>query len=432
LSFLGPTDHPRTLTRRRPSHFDASAVSVKTSGALSANRASPARDRAGERRLMLWFALAGLTVLAALAAIWPILRSRDAAEGDGEASAVAFHKAQLAEIARDVERGQLPPDEAAAARAEAARRLIAASAEASPSASTPSRRTRMAAAALVIVGFPAIAFSLYLKLGAPDLPDEPLARRESQAARAGGVEAAVAGVEAHLIAAPDDGKGWAVLAPVYMRLGRYSDAVRAYGEDLRINGEDALRRSAFGEALVAEAGGIVTAKAREAFDKALSDKPGQPQARFYLALALEQEGKTAEAITSYQALIDDSPKDAPWVAAVQARLAALKGEPAPQAPADSEAAAAAPPAEQQAMIRGMVQRLADRLAADGGDVTQWSRLIRAYAVLQEVDKANSAYDQARKALAADAAATASLDGLARELGLGKLGPGKPGSGDPQK
>ena len=137
----------------------------------------------------------------------------------------------------------------------------------------------------------------------------------------------MAAVEARLSAKPDDGKGWAVIAPVYMRLERYAEAAHAYAEALRILGEDPLRRAAYGEALVAAAGGVVTAEARQAFDRALTDHPGQPQARYYLALAAEQDGKTADAIRDYEALIAESPPDAPWLSMVNARLAALKGEP---------------------------------------------------------------------------------------------------------
>ena len=154
---------------------------------------------------------------------------------------------------------------------------------------------------------PAIAFPLYALLGQPQMPDEPLASRQPAAHAASDIEAAVAGVEAHLIAKPDDGKGWAVLAPVYMRLERYEDAAHAYSEALRLLGEDPARRAAYGEALVAAAGGVVTDKAREAFDKALAEQPGQPQARFYLALAAEQDGKTAEAIQVYESLVADAP-----------------------------------------------------------------------------------------------------------------------------
>jgi len=264
-----------------------------------------------------------------------LLRPTPGAKADSAANEAAFYKAQLAEIRRDVERGLLPQGEAESARAEAARRLIAAASGPSE-APLPARRTRLAAAVLIAVGLPAVAFLLYGRLGQPMLPDEPLASRKVTPQTDGGIEAAVAAVEARLIAKPDDGKGWAVIAPVYMRLERYADAAHAYAEALRILGEDPLRRAAYGEALVAAAGGVVTDEARQAFDRALTDQPGQPQARYYLALAAEQEGKKADAIRDYQSLLADSPPDAPWRSMVNAHLAALNGAPAP-------AGGAAPP-----------------------------------------------------------------------------------------
>ena len=366
---------------------------------------------------MIWFLWAGMAAGAALAALWPILR-RPAEPGEPDVAAreAAFYRAQLEEIGRDVERGQLPQSEAEAARAEAARRLIAlkrATPE-SPQDAAPRGRHRLAAAALIAVGLPAIAIPLYGLLGRPLMPDEPLAGRHEMKAAASDIEAAVAEVEAHLMAKPDDGRGWAVIAPVYMRLERYEDAAHAYSEALRLLGEDASRRAAYGEALVAAAGGVVTEKARQSFDKALADEPGLPQARFYLALGAEQDGKKDEAIRDYESLLKDAPPDARWAGAIRDRLATLKGEP------PSEAAAGSPaiPSAQRPMIEGMVSRLANRLASSGGSVDEWARLIRAYAVLHEADKAKAALADARKALAPDANAVASLDALARDLGLG--------------
>src|SRR3984957_2996570 len=360
---------------------------------------------------MVWFVLAGMAGCAVLIALWPLLRPSLSAKADPAANEAAFYKAQLEEISRDVERGLLPQGEAESTRAEAARRLIA-SASGSSEVPTPARRTRLAAALLIAVGLPAIAFSLYGRLGQPTLPDEPLASRKVTPQTEGGSEAAVAAVEARLTAKPDDGKGWAVIAPVYMRLGRYADAAHAYSEALRILGEEPLRRAAYGEALVAAAGGVVTDDARQAFDRALAEKPGQPQARYYVALAAEQDGKKADAIRDYESLAADSPPDAPWLSMVNARLAALKGEPAPATDA------AAIPEAQRPMIEGMVSKLATRLASTGGGVDEWSRLIRAYTVLHEADKAKAALVDAHKALASDASAVASLDALARNLGLG--------------
>jgi cytochrome c-type biogenesis protein CcmH len=361
---------------------------------------------------MVWFVLAGMAACAVLGALWPLLRPSPSAKADPGANEAAFYKAQLDEIRRDVERGLLPQEEAESARAEAARRLIAAASDPSQAPPPSARRYRLAAAGLIAVGLPALAFPLYARLGQPRMPDEPLASRKTAPQMNSDIGAAVAAVEARLIAKPDDGKGWAVIAPVYMRLERYADAAHAYAEALRLLGEDPVRRSAYGEALVAAAGGVVTDQARQAFDRALAEQPGQPQARYYVALAAEQDGKKADAIRDYQSLLADSPTDAPWRSMVNARLAALKGEPAPVA------GSAAIPEAQRPMIEGMVNRLATRLASNGGSIDEWSRLIRAYAVLHEADKAKAALADAHKALASDATAVASLDALARDLGLG--------------
>ncbi len=76
-----------------------------------------------------------------------------------------------------------------------------------------------------------------------------------------------------------------------------------------------------------------------------------------------------------------------------------------------------PQAEQASAIHGMVDRLASRLAENGQDLEGWLRLVRAYAVLNESDKARSALSDAKRNLAGDATAIARIDALARELGL---------------
>src|ERR1700679_1441473 len=148
---------------------------------------------------MVWLVLAGMAACAVLAALWPLLRPSRNATADPAANEAAFYKAQLEEIRRDVERGLLPQGEAESARAEAARRLIAAAAE-PPEAPPPARRTRLAAAVLIAVGLPAIAFPLYARLGQPMLPDEPLASRKVAPETNGAIEGAVAAVEARVTA----------------------------------------------------------------------------------------------------------------------------------------------------------------------------------------------------------------------------------------
>ena len=375
---------------------------------------------------MIWVVFAAMTAVAVGIALWPAL-SRRRRSGDSS-SEVAFYRSQLAEIDRDVERGQLLPSEAAAARTETARRLIAA--DTVPTRPAPAAgRVRLIAAGLGALVVPVIAVSLYLHFGSPDLPDAPLASRTPDSNAEDDIEAAVAHVEAEAAASPDNLKAWSALAPVYMRLGRYTDAVNAWKQVLRLKGEDAEARAALGEAQVAAAGGLVTAEARASIDHALADSPGLPMARFYLGLAAEQEGDKPKAIGIYQSVLDQVADHPYWQEVVRGKLAALKGEPAPSAQASTSNEAGAPQAAadgspgsgpgdgapaggQQDMIRGMVARLAERLAQKGGSAEEWSRLVRSYSVLNEPDKARDALASARKALAGDPNALASLDGAA--------------------
>jgi cytochrome c-type biogenesis protein CcmH len=369
---------------------------------------------------MLWVAFAVMTGAAVLCALWPLTRA--AAGAKGRNSAIAFHQAQLAEIDRDVERGQLPAAEAAAARAEAARRLIAAADRGAPlpEAADKARRRRRAAAAMILVLIPAATLGLYARLGSPNIADQPLLSRADDPNNPDFLEASVAKIEKHLIKAPDDGQGYLVIAPAYMRLGRYDDAAKAYGEALRLLGDKPSLRADYGEALVTVAGGVVTAEARAAFEQSYGGNPNVAKTRVYLGLAAEQDGDTAKAVKFYQSVLDDDlPLKEVWTKALRQRIAMLGGG-ASSAPPNSEAAAISKmdPQAQQIAIRGMVDKLAARLAQNGDDQPGWLRLIRAWHVLQEDDKARAALAQARKALTGHADAPQALDALAQELGIG--------------
>ncbi len=79
----------------------------------------------------------------------------------------------------------------------------------------------------------------------------------------------------------------------------------------------------------------------------------------------------------------------------------------------------APPEQQSAMIRGMVDRLAARLKTDGGDLDGWVRLVRSYKVMGEPDKASAAVAEARRALAGDPDKLRRLEEGAKDLGVAR-------------
>jgi cytochrome c-type biogenesis protein CcmH len=278
---------------------------------------------------------------------------------------------------------------------------------------------------IALVLLPVGAGLLYLTLGSPQLPGEPLAARMRAPSENRSIESMIAQVEDHIARNPDDGRGWEVLAPVYMRLGRYDDAVRAWRNSIRLNGSNAAREANLGEAQVAASNGVVTADAKAAFDRALALDGKNIMARFYMGMAVDQDGRRADADKIWRELLAGAPPGAPWVEVV--RHAIERGAPAgavtaaPTAPgpnaADIAAAAQMNSADRNQMIRGMVAQLADKLKQSGGDIDGWERLLRAYAVLGERDKAQAAAADARRALASDPDKLRRLDAVLKGLGI---------------
>jgi cytochrome c-type biogenesis protein CcmH/NrfG len=225
-------------------------------------------------------------------------------------------------------------------------------------------------------------------------------------------------VEQHLAEHPEDGKGWEVVAPIYMRLGRYDDAVTARRNALRLLGPTVDRWSFLGEAIIAMENGVVTDGAKQAFESALKIDPQDVTSRFYNGLAAEQDGRKDEAARIWKALAADAPPGAEWLPSVQRALARVEPGAAgavAAAPAASSSPAAQSSPAQSDMARGMVERLAARLQRDGSDVDGWLQLVRSYKVMKDADKASAAEADARRALAADKDKLAQLEAGLKEL-----------------
>ena len=369
--------------------------------------------------MTLWFVFALMTVAAIFAVLLPLGRNGRAQD---QGSEVAVYKDQLAEVERDLDAGLIAAPDAEAARVEISRRLLAAAASEPAMAPKSNLKWRRAAAVLAIAGLPLVAIGVYMPLGSPRLPDFPLAQRErgSGSGMAQSLENLVAQVQQHLEKNPTDGRGWNVLAPVLERLGRFDDAVSAYRNSLTYNGESAERRSDLGEAISAAAGGVVTAEAKTEFERAQALNADDPKANYFLGLAAEQDGRKDDAATIWRALLAKAPADAPWRALVQSSLARVGGGGTMPALSDETIAASKEMAEgdRNAMVRGMVERLATRLKQNGDDVESWLRLVRAYLVMGERDKAMGASADARQAVASDAERLRQLNEGLRTLGLG--------------
>jgi cytochrome c-type biogenesis protein CcmH len=345
--------------------------------------------------MLLWIAFAGFTALLLAFVLRPLARGAADAAGDAIFDK-AVYRDQLSELARETEEGLIPPSEAEAARTEITRRLLKADAKADERTSSQASLSRLALVASIVV-LPLFTLTFYLLRGSPELPAVPLAARLANAEANRDLDALIVKVEAHLAQNPSDPQGWRALAPAYRALGRYEEAARAYARALEMGRPDAALYADMGEALAMGAQGLVTREASEAFDQALKLDANNPKARYYRGLASLQDGKPEEALHTWQAMLADAPRDAPWRALVEQEIARLGG------------------AEQSRMIAAMVDSLAQKLALDGNDLDGWLKLARARLVLGEPDRAKEALDRASALFGGDAQAMSRIEELRREM-----------------
>jgi len=348
---------------------------------------------------MIWFwMMAGFLILVALAALLRPLIWRTGRGADEGAAAVAMFRRQLADIDTELAQGRLVSDEAAATRTEITRRMLASAdrERGEAAAANPAEISWRIAAAVGVAGIlPAAAIAVYFAVGAPAAINLPTAA--STTARphdATELAAAADQLKARLEREPDHPEGWVLLGRTLATLQRFDEADDAYRRAISLKPDQPQLHAELGEVLVLEAGGTVTPAAEAEFGKSGND----PRARFYGAEADLQRGDNGAAKTALQALLADAPVDAPWRKIVAARLAEIApGEPqagakTPAGPTAKDIAAAQSmsPEERQAMIRGMVERLAARLDQNPEDKEGWARLAHAYDVLGETEKAQAA------------------------------------------
>ena len=73
--------------------------------------------------------------------------------------------------------------------------------------------------------------------------------------------------------------------------------------------------------------------------------------------------------------------------------------------------------DRKEMIRGMVERLSDRLATEGGPPEDWARLISALGVLGETERARAIWTEAQAGFRRHHAALKTVNDAAVNAGL---------------
>lgn len=365
---------------------------------------------------------AGVVAAAVAAAMFSGLR-RGAASGG--TSDVAVYREQLREVDRDLDRAIIAPAEAERLRTEVSRRLL--DAEGARRGATV--RGPLAGILLLVAGV-AAAFPIYLSLGAPGYRDLPIGARIAaadrlRANRPSQAEAAAAAPErpapavdpeyaalmnklrTAVAANPDDLQGWRLLARNEIALGNFADGAAAQARVVALGDGNASDRAAEAEALILAANGYVSPEAERVLTGALERDPAEPLALYYSGSMMIQLGREDLAFRFWRKLLDVAPPEAGYVDPVRAAMPDLaaragaawdEGPRATVGPTEDQidAMSALPPEDRAAAIEGMVRQLNDRLANRGGTAEEWARLIAAYGVLGQQDRAAQIWSEARQ------------------------------------
>jgi len=384
-----------------------------------------------------------LLLLTGAGIVLPVLLQRGRRGLDRGESALQIHRERLAQLARERAAARIGAAEAEGAEAEIKRAMLAAARERESEAPGPQNRSPWALPGLAALSV-ALGIGVYAGVGNFGQPDLPLAARAPGGSEAGAVAGApelnaaemreiIERLRARLAETPQDAQAWSLLARGYAATGQMDRAVEAYRSLLEIAPDAVAARGSLGETLVRRDGGAVGPEAAAAFERVLEAAPGDPRARYFLALRDAQAGRSRAAAEGFAALLRDAPAGAPYAAGVRRVLEAIIQEadldrasldipppPAAGAPVPGPSAAEVDAARQMsaedraAMIRSMVSRLQSRLAEEPGDVEGWLRLARSKAVLGDREAALAALEEG---LAANPGAPA-LERAMSELGGG--------------
>lgn len=345
---------------------------------------------------MLEFFLALLTAGTIGVLLIPLLRARLKATSRLD-NDLAIYRDQLAEVERERAAGSLSGPDAEAARTEIERRILTAADKDSTPAPKPDAALHRFLPPVLCLLVPAFALGLYLQIGQPGVPSAPFIPQPKAPA-----------------GAPQDA------GP------SLDQQIASARERLKQAPDDPETLSALGELLTQQAQGVVPQPAVDAFQRALKKQPGDPRALFYLGLHEAQAGDSKAALTRWLDLEARSPEGAPWLPMLRAEIdrvarqakidpLSIKSDRKPPSVAaarppiatpspmagmpqpteeEREAMAKMTPQERQQVIRGMVDRLDEKMRAAPDDRDGWLRLANARRVLGDPQKAAEAYAKA--------------------------------------
>ena len=263
---------------------------------------------------LFWIYCAVLLIVALPFVVWPLWRKK-AANNDvlRDAANLEILRDQASELEADLNNSLLTQESFEQGRRELQVRLLDEVKTTDAPATEPRNPARILAIVLAVL-IPLGSVLLYLQIGnfKAMLPQQ----QQGEGAEGFGVlrsEAALQELEAKLVKLPENPDGWLMLARSYTELQRYSDAVRAYEQLVKLVPNEAQIWTNYADAMAMNNNQSLLGEPTKFINKALSLDPENTTALALAGSSDMERGDYVAAITHWQKLVSLLPPDYPQI-----------------------------------------------------------------------------------------------------------------------
>ena len=254
--------------------------------------------------ILFWSIASSFLLISIIVIIRTLFRNNDA-----KYSNKATHDQKLREIYIDIENKLISESEAKDAIIEL-KKLIQKDSENIDFTNSKLRnlkiRSKKIISILIFILVPVFVLTIYSYIGSSNSIELLATNTSSQELSNDNlvsVEEMLKGVERRLIDDPDNANDWLMLANSYVVLKRYTDAIRAYENLYRLNGDDPSLLFRYADVLAMANSGIFKGKPTELVKKGLQLDPENTMGLWLAGLAEYEEGRINKAIDYWQRVL---------------------------------------------------------------------------------------------------------------------------------